>query len=282
LQHIHRGWRPVQTICYQIELTYSSNTCAWLLNVHLLCQAVTMLNLMPFVLLLLPWAPTLLKQSTRSPAASMPTGTLLETPAACAAVSAILQEKIYTPDQITELMSVSDYVVAATPYTPATDKLVSAAAIAAMKPNGVFINVGRGKCVDEEALIQGGLMLTQHMSLSVACLRGCMLICCLPLHAGCCQCSHAALRCDRVPCRDRLAWHCCMLQLQDSTKQCALLPLQEVHHARVLHCEQQASPGCSDCLNGIHPAARYLVDVTGMYSSGAHRTHLVFNTPCVQ
>ncbi|KAF6261211.1 hypothetical protein COO60DRAFT_801988 [Scenedesmus sp. NREL 46B-D3] len=62
-------------------------------------------------------------------------------------------EKVYTPDQLTELMSVSDYVVAATPYTPATDKLISAAAIAAMKPTGVFINVGRGKCVDEEALI---------------------------------------------------------------------------------------------------------------------------------
>lgn len=66
-----------------------------------------------------------------------------------------MQEKVYTPDQLTELMSVSDYVVAATPYTPATDKLISAAAIAAMKPTGVFINVGRGKCVDEEALIDG-------------------------------------------------------------------------------------------------------------------------------
>jgi phosphoglycerate dehydrogenase-like enzyme len=72
----------------------------------------------------------------------------------CAAQTA-LQEKIYSPDQLTDLMAVSDYVVAATPYTPATDKLISAAAIAAMKPNGVFINVGRGKCVDEEALIEG-------------------------------------------------------------------------------------------------------------------------------
>eukprot|EP00882_Tetradesmus_deserticola_P034651 GHRQ01039845.1.p1 GENE.GHRQ01039845.1~~GHRQ01039845.1.p1 ORF type:complete len:100 (-),score=19.33 GHRQ01039845.1:132-431(-) len=66
-----------------------------------------------------------------------------------------LQEKVYTPDQLTELMSVSDYVVAATPYTPSTDKLISAAAIAAMKLNGVFVNVGRGKCVDEKALIDG-------------------------------------------------------------------------------------------------------------------------------
>lgn len=51
-------------------------------------------------------------------------------------------------------MAASDYVVAATPWTPDTDKLVSAAAIAAMKPNAVFVNVGRGKCVDEEALIE--------------------------------------------------------------------------------------------------------------------------------
>jgi phosphoglycerate dehydrogenase-like enzyme len=32
--------------------------------------------------------------------------------------------------------------------------MVGASAFASMKPTGVFINVGRGKCVDEEALIQ--------------------------------------------------------------------------------------------------------------------------------
>ncbi len=48
----------------------------------------------------------------------------------------------------------SDYVVCSTPYTPATHELVSAAAIAAMKPEAVLINVGRGKCVDEPALIR--------------------------------------------------------------------------------------------------------------------------------
>lgn len=63
--------------------------------------------------------------------------------------------RMYSPDQLHELLAASDYVLMATPYTPATDKLINAAALAAMKPNAVFINVGRGKCVDEEALIQG-------------------------------------------------------------------------------------------------------------------------------
>lgn len=52
-------------------------------------------------------------------------------------------------------MAESDYVVVATPYTPATHEQVNAAAIAAMKPNAVLINVGRGKCVEEPALIKG-------------------------------------------------------------------------------------------------------------------------------
>jgi hypothetical protein len=37
-----------------------------------------------------------------------------------------------------------------------------------MKPNAVFINVGRGKCVDEEALIQGGLVLTIYNKATAA------------------------------------------------------------------------------------------------------------------
>lgn len=52
-------------------------------------------------------------------------------------------------------MAESDYIVCSVPYTPDTHHIVSAAAIAAMKPTGVFINVGRGKCVDEEALVEG-------------------------------------------------------------------------------------------------------------------------------
>lgn len=62
--------------------------------------------------------------------------------------------QVYTPDKLHQLMADADYVVAALPSTPATQKLISADAIAAMKPTGVFVNVGRGSTVDEEALIQ--------------------------------------------------------------------------------------------------------------------------------
>jgi len=54
-------------------------------------------------------------------------------------------------DRLLELMARSDYVVA--PLTPDTLGLVSAEAIAAMKPSGVMINVGRGAVIDEPALI---------------------------------------------------------------------------------------------------------------------------------
>ena len=62
---------------------------------------------------------------------------------------------MFPPEQICQLMAVCDYVVCCTPYTPETHQSVSATAIAFMRPNAVFINVGRGKCVDEEALVAG-------------------------------------------------------------------------------------------------------------------------------
>lgn len=52
-------------------------------------------------------------------------------------------------------MSESDYVVVALPHTDKTEKLVNAAAINSMKRTGVFVNIGRGQTVDEEALVKG-------------------------------------------------------------------------------------------------------------------------------
>ncbi len=57
-------------------------------------------------------------------------------------------------DQKKQMIERCDYVVAALPLTAETKASVNAADFAAMKPTGVFINVGRGPVVDEPALIE--------------------------------------------------------------------------------------------------------------------------------
>lgn len=71
-------------------------------------------------------------------------------------------DRVYGPDSMLELIAGSDYIVMATPFTEATHKLFDADAVAAMQAHAVFINIGRGKCVDEDALIealQAGVLL---------------------------------------------------------------------------------------------------------------------------
>ncbi|MBM3519059.1 MAG: D-glycerate dehydrogenase [Alphaproteobacteria bacterium] len=53
-----------------------------------------------------------------------------------------------------ELLAGADIVVLATPGGPETRHLIDAAALAAMKPTSVLINVGRGSVVAEAALIE--------------------------------------------------------------------------------------------------------------------------------
>jgi phosphoglycerate dehydrogenase-like enzyme len=53
---------------------------------------------------------------------------------------------------VDEVIAQSDFIVMSTPLTPATYRLMSRERIAAMKPHAVFINLGRGTTVDEEAL----------------------------------------------------------------------------------------------------------------------------------
>ena len=64
-----------------------------------------------------------------------------------------LVDEVLGNDRLLELMARADYVVVTAPLTPDTRGLVNAAAIAAMKPTGVLINVGRGAVIDEAALI---------------------------------------------------------------------------------------------------------------------------------
>lgn len=55
---------------------------------------------------------------------------------------------------IEEVIAESHYVVMCAPLTPSTHRLLSRDRIALMKPEAVFINVGRGGTVDEDALIE--------------------------------------------------------------------------------------------------------------------------------
>lgn len=60
--------------------------------------------------------------------------------------------RVYGPAEYTDMIATCDYIVMATPATPDTHKMFNAVAVAAMRSNAVFVNVGRGTCVDEAAL----------------------------------------------------------------------------------------------------------------------------------
>jgi phosphoglycerate dehydrogenase-like enzyme len=56
-------------------------------------------------------------------------------------------------DALAGLVGRADAIVLAAPHTPATEGIVSASVIGAMKPGVVFVNIARGQLVDEDALI---------------------------------------------------------------------------------------------------------------------------------
>ena len=63
-------------------------------------------------------------------------------------------DEIYTEADWHKALAKADYVVSSLPLTDKTRGMFDAAAFAAMKPNSIFINVGRGKTVVEADLIQ--------------------------------------------------------------------------------------------------------------------------------
>ena len=60
---------------------------------------------------------------------------------------------VYGPSALHEMLSQADAVVVAAPLTPETAGMFDAAAFAAMPAGSVFINVGRARIVDTDALI---------------------------------------------------------------------------------------------------------------------------------
>ena len=64
-----------------------------------------------------------------------------------------LADAMATPDRLGELLPDADVVVLSLPLTAQSADMVDAGFLAAMKPGSVFVNVGRGGLVDEDALL---------------------------------------------------------------------------------------------------------------------------------
>ena len=62
-------------------------------------------------------------------------------------------DRLYGPDGLLEMLPRCDYVVLIVPYTPATHHLIDRAALRAMKPSAMLVNMARGGVVAEDALI---------------------------------------------------------------------------------------------------------------------------------
>lgn len=61
-------------------------------------------------------------------------------------------ERMYSREQLHDMLAVSDCVVLCCPHTPETENLIDAGAFQAMKDGVVFVNISRGPVVVEDAL----------------------------------------------------------------------------------------------------------------------------------
>jgi phosphoglycerate dehydrogenase-like enzyme len=57
-------------------------------------------------------------------------------------------------EHLHQLLSESDFVAITLPFTAETNQLIGEAELRAMKPTAYLINIGRGRIVDEEALVR--------------------------------------------------------------------------------------------------------------------------------
>jgi len=62
--------------------------------------------------------------------------------------------RVYPREALVEAVTEADILILLTPYAPVTHHIVDARVIAAMKPTAVLVNVSRGGCLDEAALVK--------------------------------------------------------------------------------------------------------------------------------
>ncbi len=62
-------------------------------------------------------------------------------------------DHVYTRPELHTMLGEADFLVLIAPHTPDTEDMIDAAAIAALKPGAVLINIARGQLIDEDALL---------------------------------------------------------------------------------------------------------------------------------
>ncbi len=70
-------------------------------------------------------------------------------------------QKLYTSDQIVEAAKGADALVNALPGAVGTDSLISREVLEALAPGAIIASVGRGQCIDEDAMTQ--LLSSGHL-----------------------------------------------------------------------------------------------------------------------
>lgn len=63
-------------------------------------------------------------------------------------------DRVFPFNELTSALAEADAVVICLPHTTSTENLFGASAFAAMKPDAVLVNIGRGKVIDEDAMIE--------------------------------------------------------------------------------------------------------------------------------
>ena len=63
-------------------------------------------------------------------------------------------DEIYRPEKINDLLEIADFIVLCCPLTERTENLIDVEGFSKMRPSSYLINVARGGCVEEGALLE--------------------------------------------------------------------------------------------------------------------------------
>jgi D-2-hydroxyacid dehydrogenase (NADP+) len=62
-------------------------------------------------------------------------------------------DEVFPPERLNELLRISDVVVLSAPLTPDTRQLIGPSALSVIKPGALLVNIGRGRLIDDEAVV---------------------------------------------------------------------------------------------------------------------------------